>query len=103
MGIDKWIFIITAFLVFDTYHDGKYSSMLLNGKKYYKMALYGFIGLSLFMFLKKHPNESRSLMTNASELVKFLPIDSNAGDLLTPIFDFTNATGINIDNQHKNG
>ena len=38
MGIDKWIFIITAFLVFDTYHDGKYSSMLLNGKKYYKMA-----------------------------------------------------------------
>ena len=52
--------------------------------------MYGFIGLSLFMFLKKHPNESRSLMTNASELVKFLPIDSNAGDLLTPIFDFTN-------------
>ena len=29
-------------------------------------------------------------MTNASELVKFLPIDSNTGDLLTPIFDFTN-------------
>ena len=90
MGIDKWIFIITAFLVFDTYHEGKYMSMLLSGKKYYKMILYAFIGLSLFMLIKKHPDKSRSLLTNASDLVKFLPIDNNAGDLLTPIFDFTN-------------
>jgi hypothetical protein len=90
MGIDKWIFIITAFLIFDTYHDGKYSSKLLSGKKYYRMALYGFIGVSLYMFLKKHPNESKTLLSNASELVKFLPIDHGAGDLLSPIFDFTN-------------
>ena len=55
MGIDKWIFIITAFLVFDTYHDGKYSSMLLNGKKYYKMIfvwVYRFIIIYVF---KKTP------------------------------------------------
>ena len=90
MGIDKWIFIITAFLIFDTYHDGKYTAWLLSGRKYYKMILYAFVGISLYMFMKKHPNESRGLLSNASELVRFLPIDSNAGDLLTPIFDFTN-------------
>ena len=72
MGIDKWIFIITAFLIFDTYHDGKYTSWLLSGKKYYKMILYAFVGISLYIFMKKHPNESRGLLSNASELVKFL-------------------------------
>ena len=60
------------------------------------MAMYGFVGLSLWAFMKKHPNESRGLLTNASEIIKYVPIDGEARDLLTPIFDFTSANnGIN--------
>ena len=40
--------------------------------------------------MKKHPNESRGLMARASDIIKYVPIDSEAKDLLTPIFDFTN-------------
>ena len=61
MGIDKWIFIITIFLVFDTYHDGKYTQWLISGKKYYRMIMYAFLGLSLYMFIRKHPNESKGV------------------------------------------
>ena len=37
MGIEKWIFIITIFLMVDTYYDRKYTQWLLSGKKYYQM------------------------------------------------------------------
>lgn len=90
MGIEKWIFIITLFLMVDTYYDRKYTQWLLSGKKYYQMLTYGMIGLSLYVFIKKHPNESRNMMSNAADIVKYLPVDSNTTDLLTPIFDFTN-------------
>jgi len=44
MGIEKWIFIITVLLIFDTYHDGEYSKWFLTKKKYFKMAKkYGFV------------------------------------------------------------
>ena len=68
----------------------KYTQWLLSGKKYYQMLTYGMIGLSLYVFIKKHPNESRNMMSNAADIVKYLPVDSNTTDLLTPIFDFTN-------------
>ena len=101
MGIEKWIFIITVFLMVDTYYDRKYTQWLLTGKKYYKMLTYGMIGLSLYVFIRKHPNESRSMMTNAADIVKYLPIDNNTTDLLTPIFDFTNVT--NRLNEYQGG
>jgi len=101
MGIEKWIFIITVFLIVDTYYDRKYTQWLLSGKKYYKMITYGMIGLSLYVFIKKHPTESRSMMSNAADIVKYLPIDNNTSDLLTPIFDFTNMN--NKLNQYQEG
>ena len=81
MGIEKWIFIITVFLMVDTYYDRKYTQWLLSGKKYYKMITYGMVGLSLYVFIKKHPVESRGMVTNAADIVKYLPIDSNTTDL----------------------
>ena len=53
MGIDKWIFLITVFLMADTYYDGKYTKWLISGRKYYKMITYGMIGLSLYIFIKR--------------------------------------------------
>ena len=80
---------ITGFLIMDTYYDGIYTEKIMSGKKYFKMATFGFIGLSLLTFMKKHPSESRQLFKNANDIIKYLPIDHNAGDLLGPIFNFT--------------
>ena len=91
MGIDKWIFLITVFLMADTYYDGKYTKWLLSGRKYYKMITYGMIGLSLYIFIKRHPTEAKGMMGHASEIVKYLPVDRETTDLLTPFLDFTNA------------
>ena len=91
MKINFIIFLITAFLVGNTYYDGKFTEFLLKGKKYYKMATFAFVGLSIYLFINKNPTETKSLVKHASDIIKFMPVDSNTTDILTPLFDFTNA------------
>jgi len=93
------IFAGTAFLVANTYHDGKYTRMLLGWKKYYKMAIIAFGGLSLYLFIKKHPNESKSALFDASNLVKYIPIDSNTSNLFSM---FSQTRGNNFNNVQIN-
>jgi hypothetical protein len=90
MRIGLWVIFLTIFFIMNTYHDGKYTAYLLNGKKYYKMLMYGFIGLSIYMFLKKHPTESKNMFLHANSLIRHLPVDRNTKDMLSPILDFTN-------------
>ena len=90
MSIQKWVILITLFLIINTYYDGKFTAYLLKGKKYYTMAMYAFIGLSIYMFIKKHPSESKNMFLHANTLVRHLPIDKGAGEILTPFMDFTN-------------
>jgi 5-methylcytosine-specific restriction endonuclease McrA len=91
MKINFAIFLITAFLIANTYYDGKFTEYLMKGKKYYKMATFGFVGLSIYLFINKNPNESKNLVKHATDLIRYMPVDSNTSDMLTPLFDFTNA------------
>lgn len=92
MKLTLVIFGITAFLMMNTYYDGKYTAYLLNYQKYMKMAMFGFIGLSIYVFIKKHPTESQGLFTHAHNIIKYMPVDKGTSDLLTPFLDFTNTT-----------
>jgi hypothetical protein len=92
MKIQFIIFTITIFLIYDTYYDGKYSQKILSGKKYMKMAMVGFSGLSLCILIRKHPSDGRSMLQHATELIKYMPIKKGTKDVITPIFDFTKAT-----------
>ena len=83
------IFIITTFLVANTYNDGKYTKMLSFSKKYVQMATYAFVGLSLYLLIKRSPDETKSILSHANTLIRYMPIDKNTTDLLTPLFDFT--------------
>jgi len=91
MKINFIIFLVTAFLIANTYYDGKFTEYIMKGKKYYKMATFGFVGLSIYLFINKNPTETKSLVRHASDIIKYMPIDSNTSDVLTPLFDFTNA------------
>ena len=91
MRADLLVLIITLFLVYNTYQDGKYTKMFHISKKYMQMALYGFVGLSLYLFIKRNPEGSKSMFTHANNIIRYMPIDKNTADMLTPIFDFTSA------------
>ena len=82
---------ITAFLVVNTYYDGKYTKILSINQKYFKMAMFGFVGFSLYLLIKKNPGGSKSMLQHANTLIKYMPVDRDTADLISPIFDFTNA------------
>ena len=89
MRIEFIIVAITAFLIINTYHDGKYTDMIKVNQKYLKMAMYGFIGLSIFIFARKNPNESKSMLVHANNIIKYMPIDKSASDIISPFLNYT--------------
>lgn len=89
MRIEIVILAITAFFIYDAYHDGKYMKMLRTGKKYYQMAFYGVMGLGIYLMLKRSPEQSKNMLHCANNMVKYLPIDKSSLGLLNPIMDFT--------------
>ena len=89
MKFELLIFGITGFLIYNTYYDGKYLKLLMSYKKYYTMAMWGFLGLSLYLFIKKHPGQSKDLAIHANQFIKMMPVDRDAIDMLSPIFDMT--------------
>ena len=107
MKFELLVFGITAFFIANVYHDGKYVHIIKSWKKYYQMAGIGFVGLSAYLFMKKYPGHSRSLFTHANGIIKYMPIDKDATDLLSPLLDMTKSSMFSNDGgayyQNDNG
>jgi hypothetical protein len=89
MRLEIFVLGLTAFFVYNTYKDGKYTKMLLSFKKYYKMIFYVCLGIGIYLLLKRNPNQGRNMLLYANNVVKFMPIDKTSMDMLSPIIDFT--------------
>ena len=89
MKLEILVFGITGFLIYNTYHDGKYIEILKSWQKYYKMATIGFVGLTLYLFFKRNPTQSKEMVTYANDVIKYMPIDKTTSNMIAPIFDFT--------------
>ena len=89
MRLEIFILGITAFFVYNAYQDGKYTKMFLSFKKYYKMIFYAIVGVSVYLLLKRSPNQGKKMLHYANNLVKYMPINKSSMDMLSPIFDFT--------------
>jgi len=94
MKTEYIIFIITAFLIANTYYDGKFLKSLQSSQKYIKMATFAFIGLSIYLFAKKNPDQSRTMFMHANDIIKYMPVSKDTVDVLSPFLDFTNKTAM---------
>jgi hypothetical protein len=89
MRLEIFILGLTAFFVYNAYTDGKYTKMLMSFKKYYKMIFYALLGIGIYYMLKRNPTKSKDMLLYANNYIKYLPIDRNSMDMLSPIIDFT--------------
>jgi hypothetical protein len=96
MKLELIIFGITGFLLYNAYHDGKYTKVFSAYKKYYKMATIALVAISLYLLLKRNPDKSKQMLLYTNNLVKYMPIDKNTIDMITPIFDFTSKSNDNF-------
>jgi hypothetical protein len=89
MRLEIFVLGLTAFFVYNAYSDGKYTKMLYSFKKYYKMIFYALLGIGIYYLLKRNPSKGKDMLLYANNYVKYLPIDKNSMDMLSPIIDFT--------------
>ena len=102
MKFEIVILVITGFLLYNSYYDGKYTKMLLAYKKYYKMICIGFIAICFYIMVKRNPLQTKNMLLYTNNLIKYMPIDKSAMDMITPVFDLSTRgtdfmTGINSD------
>ena len=97
MRIELWILLISGLLIYDTYHNNKYSKLILSYKKYYKIILIGIGTIFVYYLFKKKPNQFKELIQSSNDIFRKLPMTRNAVetmDILNPIFNLTNNSSL---------
>ena len=89
MRLELYIILIAGFIIANIYTDGKYTKMLTVGKKYYQMAGVAFAALMLYILFKKNPLRAQQMIGASNEYLRYLPIDRNTSNMISPILDFT--------------
>jgi 5-methylcytosine-specific restriction endonuclease McrA len=89
MRIEILLFLVAGFVIANIYTDGKYMKLLFSWKKYYQMAGVAFAALMLYVLIKRNPMRAQEIVSASNEYIKYLPIDKNTTDMISPILDFT--------------
>jgi hypothetical protein len=89
MRIELLIFLAAGLLMANVYTDGKYMKLAFTWKKYYKMAAIAFGALMLYILFKKNPFRAQQILSTTNDYIKYLPIDRNTSNMISPILDFT--------------
>ena len=93
MKVELLVLVITGFFIANTYYDGKYMAMIKSWTKYYKMAGIAFAGLSAYLFFKKYPSDTRTLLSAGAGVIRHMPVDKGAADFLDPLIQMTKSGG----------
>jgi 5-methylcytosine-specific restriction enzyme A len=90
------IFIaIAAFLGMNIYHDGKYTKLIMGWKKHFKIGAICIFLLGMYLFMKKYPNDYTSLLGHVNGMIKYLPIDKQSSDMISPLLSATTGQAMN--------
>jgi len=89
MRIELLIFLAAGLLMANVYTDGKYMKLAFTWKKYYKMAAIAFGALMLYILFKKNPFRAQQILSTTNDYIKYLPLDRNTTNMISPILDFT--------------
>jgi hypothetical protein len=100
MRLELYIILIAGFIIANIYTDGKYTKMLMSSKKYYQMAGVAFGALMLYILFKRNPLRAQQIVSASNDYIKYLPIDKNTSNMISPILDFTSKQ--NFTNQQMN-
>jgi hypothetical protein len=101
MRIEIVILLVTAFLVLNVYTEGQILKRALSYKKYYQMGGICIGALFVYYLIKKNPMKTKEIIQSTNEYIKYLPIDRNTSDVLSPILDFSSKSMFNEDVKTK--
>ncbi len=101
MRIEITILLISGFIIANIHADGKYIKMLSMNKKYLQMSGVAFGAFVLYILLKKNPLRAREIVNASNNYLKYLPVDKNVSNMISPILDFTTHNDGNDNHNHN--
>jgi len=102
MKLELFISLIVLGLGANIYYEGKIMSVIKSYSKYYKIALIAFVGLCVYLYIKRTPQNAREFFSNAHGYIKYLPIDRQTSSIVAPLIDFTGkALGDSINSNYN--
>lgn len=102
MRFELWIFFIVVFFMYDTYYDNKYTKMIFTYKKHFQIIMIGIGGLLIYYIIKKSPENCKNLIFSANDYLRYIPIDKNTKEMMSPIIDLTTSTLKNNNFNYEN-
>ena len=100
MRFELIIILIAGFIMANIYTDGRYVRLMMTWKKYYQMVGVAFGALMLYILLKNNPLRAQQIVSASNDYIKYLPIDKNTSNIISPILDFTSKQQF-TNNQHN--
>ena len=64
-------------------------------KKHFKIAGLCIFLFFMYLFMKKNPTEYRNLLGHINGIIKFLPIDKQSADMISPLLQATTGQAMN--------
>ena len=101
MRFELLLILIAGLIMANIYTDGKYLKLLFTYKKYYQMAAVAFGALMLYILFKKNPLRAQQITKVSNDYLKYLPIDRNTANLISPILDFTSQQQFADNNEYQ--
>jgi hypothetical protein len=92
MKFEFIIVIVTLFIIYNIYSDGKYSKWYYLWKKEIQMAMVALVGISIYLTFKRSPAHCKNILLHANNVVKYMPIDKSTMGMISPILDFTSSS-----------
>jgi len=89
MRIEIVLIIVVGLILANIYTEGKFVKKIFQYKKYLQMAGILLGALILYWMLKKNPYHARQILSSSNEYLKYLPVDRNTSNMISPILDFT--------------
>ena len=91
MKFEFIIVIVTLFIIYNIYNDGKYTKWYYLWKKEIQMGMVALVGVSLYLTFKRNPSDCKNILLHANNVVKYMPIDKSTMGMISPILDFTSS------------
>jgi len=102
MRIEIILFLIAAAIILNIYTEGKLLKKALSFKKYYQMIGVALGAFALYWLIKKNPLRAKEMLATSNDYIKYLPVDRNTSDILSPILDFTSKHAFSGGNSSMN-
>tara|TARA_Y100001970_G_C14046224_1_gene756471 strand:+ start:108 stop:689 length:582 start_codon:yes stop_codon:yes gene_type:complete len=90
MKLEIFFLAFLGIFLYDLYYDHFLLNFYKKYKKYGVFIFYTFIAFSFYLMFKKNPSHSYSFMQSIKNLIHYAPIDKDAKELFTPLFEIPN-------------